>query len=107
MSPPDSVCAVRPRGHLNLHSTLAELGVGRRDDARVLLPGGGVLWATRTPEGPVTLQMIPTADAVDAAAWGPGTDWALDRLPALLGQDDDFDPIDASWCPGGHGSPRR
>lgn len=94
MSPPDSVCAVRPRGLLDLHATLADLGVGRTDDARVCLPGGGVLWASRTPEGPVTLQMIPSADVIETAAWGPGTDWALDRLPALLGQDDDDDPVE-------------
>lgn len=27
---------------------------------------------------------------VHATAWGPGADWTLDRLPALLGEDDDW-----------------
>ncbi|MDT0346802.1 DNA-3-methyladenine glycosylase family protein [Streptomyces litchfieldiae] len=49
----------------------------------------GVIWrATRTPEGPATLRFVP-GPRVLATAWGPGADWALDRLPALLGADDE------------------
>lgn len=55
------------------------------------LEGGAVWRTTRTPDGPATLRI--TADAASAAvrgeAWGPGDQWALDRLPALLGADDD------------------
>lgn len=68
---------------------------------------GGAVWrATRTPDGPATLRLTaamadapamadPTATAGSAAAavraeaWGPGAEWSLDRLPALLGADDD------------------
>lgn len=51
----------------------------------------------RTPEGPATLlvQQRPDLAEVHAEAWGPGADWALASLPALLGADDDpsgFDP---------------
>lgn len=52
----------------------------------------GILWrAMRTPIGPATLA-VP-ADAPDgrvvAHAWGDGADWALERVPAMLGESDD------------------
>ncbi|MGK5530164.1 DNA-3-methyladenine glycosylase family protein [Streptomyces sp. URMC 129] len=51
----------------------------------------GAIWrATRTPEGPATLRVARgAAGTVDATAWGPGADWVLDGLPALLGADDE------------------
>ncbi|MDQ1599475.1 MAG: hypothetical protein QOD68_949, partial [Actinomycetota bacterium] len=53
---------------------------------------------TRTPEGPATLRVAvrPADGEVSGAAWGPGAGWVLDRLPELLGADDDpagFVPI--------------
>ncbi|GAA3876426.1 DNA-3-methyladenine glycosylase family protein [Streptomyces sedi] len=49
----------------------------------------GTLWrGTRTPLGPATLRLRPGA-RIAARAWGPGADWVLDRLPALLGGEDD------------------
>ena len=47
--------------------------------------------AMRTPTGTATLcvQARPTSGDVLGRAWGPGAEWALDRLPALLGADDD------------------
>lgn len=51
----------------------------------------------RTPDGPVTLAVEPRSGdgVVRAEAWGPGAEWALDGLPALLGAADDptgFEP---------------
>jgi len=45
----------------------------------------------RTPEGAATLciEGAPVAGAVDALAWGPGAEWALARVPELLGEADD------------------
>lgn len=45
----------------------------------------------RTPEGPVTLCVRSDAGAgtVVADAWGDGSAWALEHLPAMLGADDD------------------
>lgn len=45
----------------------------------------------RTPTGDASLLVVPRpADAVvEAHAWGPGADWALDHLPAMLGAEDD------------------
>ncbi|WP_239021840.1 DNA-3-methyladenine glycosylase family protein [Nocardioides jishulii] len=59
---------------------------------------GATTWrAARTPLGPVTLRVEPLSaeGVVRAHAWGPGAEWALDQLPALLGAEDDvtrFDP---------------
>jgi len=50
------------------------------------------IWrALRTPAGPATVATRPMdrAGEVHATAWGPGADWALDRLPATCGADDD------------------
>jgi hypothetical protein len=65
----------------------------------------------RTPAGPATLALEgrPREGIVHAEAWGPGAEWALESVPALLGADDDasgFDPrhpvlIDA-WRRHGH-----
>jgi len=52
----------------------------------------GQIWrGIRTPEGPATLAVHsrPAAGEVEGRAWGPGAAWALDRLPSLLGADDD------------------
>jgi len=57
---------------------------------------GGVHWrGLRTPEGPATLALRVTGDAVQASAWGAGADWALGSVPGLFGADDDpsgFEP---------------
>lgn len=47
--------------------------------------------ALNTPEGLATLAVAPLdADGVIAAqAWGPGADWAVGAVPAMLGADDD------------------
>ena len=52
----------------------------------------------RTPVGPATLCVAPldAGGMILADAWGPGADWALDRLPELLGSLDDptgFTPV--------------
>lgn len=53
---------------------------------------GGVHWrGLRTPEGLVTLRV----DDNSAEAWGPGSAWVLDRVPRMMGAEDDpagFEP---------------
>ncbi|WP_367125235.1 DNA-3-methyladenine glycosylase [Streptomyces phytohabitans] len=78
-----------PGGPYDLGRTLRVLGRGPYDPA-FRVRGGAVWRASRTPAGPVTLRVAPDgAGRVGADAWGPGADWALDRLPALLGADDE------------------
>ncbi|WP_244328478.1 DNA-3-methyladenine glycosylase [Yimella sp. cx-51] len=86
----------------------ADYAPGRRVPLRAILGGlrhgggdptwrqaGDHLWrAAVTPEGPVSLRLhlepATGGDRVVAQAYGPGADWTLQRLPALLG---DHDPI--------------
>jgi 3-methyladenine DNA glycosylase/8-oxoguanine DNA glycosylase len=58
-------------------------------------PDGTIWRGIRTPDGSCTLRVQAYAGEVHADAWGPGADWALDQLPAMLGAEDDptgFDP---------------
>ncbi|MDK1475731.1 DNA-3-methyladenine glycosylase 2 family protein [Streptomyces sp. 549] len=77
-----------PPGPYDLRGSLGVLRRGPRDPA-YRVADGAVWRASRTPQGPVTLRLAPRAGgAVEATAWGPGAEWALDGLPALLGADD-------------------
>jgi 3-methyladenine DNA glycosylase/8-oxoguanine DNA glycosylase len=69
---------------LDLGATLRPLTLvwGRRE-------GDGWWRPMRTPDGPVTIRIDRPGRAVRAEAWGPGSDWALDRLESLAGLDDD------------------
>ncbi|MBF8192320.1 DNA-3-methyladenine glycosylase 2 family protein [Nonomuraea sp. K274] len=51
----------------------------------------GAVWRTsRTPDGPCTLKVSVMGGRVHGQAWGPGAEWALETLPALLGAFDDI-----------------
>lgn len=83
------------RVHLDLMSTLRVLRRGSGDPTWMDLRGTGrvaaLAKAWNTPAGPVaaSLRMVPGGAELAAQAWGPGADWLLDRLPALVGADDD------------------
>ena len=47
--------------------------------------------ATRTPQGSVTLHLEVDDKQVTGTAWGPGSTWALDKAPGLVGVDDRID----------------
>ncbi|MBZ4324014.1 DNA-3-methyladenine glycosylase family protein [Streptomyces huiliensis] len=78
-----------PPGPLDLGRTLGVLARGPGDPAYRVAPDGAVWRASRTPEGPGTIRIAARGGEVRAEAWGPGADWLLDTLPALLGADDD------------------
>ncbi|RKN08740.1 DNA-3-methyladenine glycosylase 2 family protein [Streptomyces radicis] len=93
MPDPSLTRAFRPPGPFDLRRSMLVLRRGP-DDPAFRAGRDGVVWrATRTPAGPATLRLTEAADGaaprVTAAAWGPGAAWALDRLPALLGADDE------------------
>ncbi|MFE6105175.1 DNA-3-methyladenine glycosylase family protein [Streptomyces laurentii] len=73
------------RAPADLALTLGPLRRGPADPTFRTTPDGSVWRASRTPEGPGTLRV----HADGAEAWGPGADWLLARLPALLGAEDD------------------
>jgi 3-methyladenine DNA glycosylase/8-oxoguanine DNA glycosylase len=47
--------------------------------------------ATRTPDGPATIELSRRGPALHVEAWGPGADHALDAAPALAGLDEERD----------------
>ncbi|MFF3767925.1 DNA-3-methyladenine glycosylase family protein [Streptomyces sp. NPDC001922] len=79
----------RPAGPLDPGLTVGPLGRGPGDPAFRVTPDGSVWRASRTPAGPGTLRFSRHSGEIEAEAWGPGADWLLDGLPALLGADDD------------------
>lgn len=67
---------------LDLRRTLSALGI--RDWA-----GGKAWWTVNTGSGPATVALSAQRGGVEATGWGSGADEALDRIPRLLGFDDD------------------
>ena len=84
---------------VDLGATLGPLRRGTGDPAHRFDPTGRFWWAARTPEGPGTIAIAATGPSVSAEAWGPGGEWLLDRLPALLGADDDWSGLDVTGVP--------
>jgi len=84
-------------------SVLGLLAPHRRGagDPTFRVHGDDVWRGVRAPTGPVSLRIAARArdGVVRAAAWGPGADWALDHLPALLGADDDPEGFRADLHP--------
>ncbi|MEV7614070.1 DNA-3-methyladenine glycosylase 2 family protein [Streptomyces sp. NPDC089799] len=73
----------------DLGLTLGPLRRGPADPTFRTTADGSVWRASLTPQGAATLRVSRHGDAVEADAWGPGADWVLDGLPALLGAEDD------------------
>ncbi len=110
MSPAQRVWAAhRP---VDLRATLAPLARGTGDPAHRFDAAGRFWWACTTPDGDGTLELAvhdpASVDArVHARAWGPGADWLLERVPTLLGADDDWSSLDLAAVPVLHGVRRR
>jgi len=98
---PGTVRRWRPDFPLDLPRTLLPLRRGPADPS-YRTSGDGAIWrASRTPAGPGTLRVLARSGSgpgsasasasgeIEAQAWGPGAQWLLDRVPALLGADDD------------------
>ncbi|MHA6792895.1 DNA-3-methyladenine glycosylase family protein [Pseudonocardia bannensis] len=80
-----------PPFRLDLSGVLAPLRRGKGDPTWRSVGEGSAIWrVTSTPDGPATMRLHRRGDGtVVADAWGPGAEWVLDGLPALLGADDD------------------
>ena len=84
----------RPRGEVSLRLTLGPLAQGRTDPT-MQRDASGIWMTMATPAGAATLLLRSIASAIDATAWGPGAERAIDQVPALCGSGDDdsgFDP---------------
>ncbi|MEW2359256.1 DNA-3-methyladenine glycosylase 2 family protein [Spirillospora sp. NPDC029432] len=78
----------KPPFPVDLVLTLRPHRRGPHDPAFRIERDGSVWRASFTPDGPGTLRLRRSGDAVDAAAWGPGAQWLLDGVPELLGAGD-------------------
>ncbi len=89
----DQQRTVELAGPVDLRLTLGPLRRGRTDPSMRIGPDG--VWrASRTPAGPATTLLTVRGTTVTGRAWGPGAEWALDALPALVGAADPFDRFD-------------
>lgn len=79
---------------IDLAKTLLPLCRGSGDPTmRVTL--GDAYRAMRTPEGPATIRIRSIGYDVMTRAWGPGSLWALESIPGMIGVEDDdtgFEP---------------
>jgi 3-methyladenine DNA glycosylase/8-oxoguanine DNA glycosylase len=87
----------RPAWPCPVAQILSILRKGSADPTYRIAADGAHWRGLRTPEGTATLRILsrPATGEVLGEAWGSGASWALDRLPALLGADDDptgFEP---------------
>ncbi|MGC9542631.1 DNA-3-methyladenine glycosylase family protein [Streptomyces sp. UG1] len=78
-----------PEGPLDLGLVLGPLRRGPGDPTFRAMPDGSVWRACLTPAGPGTLRVSARGAEVRGEAWGPGSEWLLERLPELLGAADD------------------
>ena len=88
-------------GPLALGATLRPLHPGPGFDPTLRTARDEAVRATVTPEGPATAHLLHAAPGVvHARAWGPGAEWALARVPDLLGLED------PPWAPPPGAPPR-
>lgn len=89
----------RPTHPLDFWLVIGGIRRGPGDPAH--LHDGSVFWrASRTPEGVATLAMAVRRDgSINASAWGPGAEWAIAQVPALLGGTDDPAQFEAHHHP--------
>lgn len=88
----------RPPAPLDLKQTLRPLSRGSRDPT-MRWEATGVWRTIPTPVGAATLYLCQRGDRVDATAWGPGAEWAIDAVPELCGAGDDDSGFDVSGNP--------
>jgi 3-methyladenine DNA glycosylase/8-oxoguanine DNA glycosylase len=75
-------------GPLDLARTLWPHLRGLHDPA-MRVSGTEVIRATRTADGPATLQIRRAGDGLEVEAWGPGADRSLEAAAAFVGLEDD------------------
>jgi 3-methyladenine DNA glycosylase/8-oxoguanine DNA glycosylase len=76
---------IEPAARIDLRRTLEVHRRGPGDPTLRFSRDGSAWRATRTPDGPATLRLIPDGTAIRAQAWGPGGAWAIEQAPELIG----------------------
>ncbi len=86
--PPDATASFPLPFALDLVLTLGPLRRGPSDPT--IRFGPDSVWrAARTPDGPATLRLQHGGSRLVADGWGAGARWLVDRVPSLLGFDDE------------------
>jgi 3-methyladenine DNA glycosylase/8-oxoguanine DNA glycosylase len=85
--PPDASATLPVPFPLDLDLTLGPLQRGPSDPT-IRFGTDGVWRAARTPDGPATLRLRHDGSQLVADAWGTGAGWVVDRVPSLVGFDD-------------------
>lgn len=91
-----------PGGPLDLRQVLAPLSRGSHDPTLRWVPGRdgratGVWRTLRTPLGGATLLLQQSvAGNIRSTAWGEGAEWALEKVPEMLGSGDCWDDLDVA-----------
>jgi 3-methyladenine DNA glycosylase/8-oxoguanine DNA glycosylase len=80
---PDATIDLSLDGQLDLGGSLGPLVRGH-GDRTIRLASGRAWWSTRTPDGVATVGIRLDGHRLDADAWGPGADRALERIPRLF-----------------------
>jgi 3-methyladenine DNA glycosylase/8-oxoguanine DNA glycosylase len=104
---PPLTSVYRPTAPLDVRLTLRSLRRGGSDPAWCFATDGSVWQATRTPDGPATRHLRPSADGVHVTTWGPGAERALAETPDLLGPRDRPDGFDSRLHRAVHDAHRR
>ncbi|MCR1781483.1 DNA-3-methyladenine glycosylase 2 family protein [Nocardioides carbamazepini] len=87
----------RPGRPVPVGALLRQQRRGSGDPTHRLAVAGRHWRASRTPQGVAALAVCEQDHdgVIAASAWGPGAPWALDQLPALLGDLDDWTGFEA------------
>ncbi len=86
---PAASTVYHPEAPVSPARVLGSLQRGNGDPTQRRLADGSVWRTASTPLGSATLRLMRRPDGIHAAAWGPGAEWAVEQVPALLGAGDD------------------
>ena len=89
---PDLEASLPRPERYELVRTLSPLRHGHGDPT-IRLETGRARRATRTPDGPATVEAVDTGRDLVVRAWGPGAGWAIERAADLLGLNDQPDAL--------------
>ncbi|MFZ2963389.1 MAG: DNA-3-methyladenine glycosylase 2 family protein [Rhodoglobus sp.] len=96
--PPRLTTVYAPARPVSLSLTLAPLRRGHGDPT-FRTEASGVWRTLRAPTGGATLRLEHRQHGISATAWGPGAAWAIEGVPELLGEGDDWDGLDVAAVP--------
>src|SRR6186713_2185444 len=79
-----------PGRPLDVLAVIGDLRRGPGDPTFRRDPDGTIWRGIRTPQGASTLRLgLAGGPGIEATAWGPGAEWVLTSVPAMLGEQDD------------------